>query len=106
MYSQVIDSAALGVDTHVVCERVENLDQFSVENIHMLDRSPASRAIWHRILYRLRLRTNPGFIGSHGLRLSPDVVHSHFGQTGVANLAALRTLKAQHIVTFYGYDVS
>ena len=35
-----------------------------------------------------------------------QVIHSHFGNVGWANLGAIRKLNVKHVVTFYGMDVN
>ena len=40
MYNQVKQLQQLGVEAHVVCERIENLDRFAVANIHSLENEP------------------------------------------------------------------
>jgi colanic acid/amylovoran biosynthesis glycosyltransferase len=106
MYSQVRDTAELGVDAHVVCERTENLEQFRVQHIHCLNPDHRRPTFWHTLLSRLRLRTNPRFLARRGRALAPDLIHSHFGNRAWENLRAVRELKTKHVVTFYGYDVS
>ena len=39
-------------------------------------------------------------------RLKPDIVHSHFGNIGAADVKRIRGTGVKHVVTFYGYDVS
>jgi len=106
MYSQVIDTTLLGVDTHVVCERTENLEQFQVPHIYAQYPNSQRPTFWHRALRRLHLITNPKFLVRCTRSLSPDLIHSHFGNRGWMNLRAARNLNARHVVTFYGYDVS
>jgi colanic acid/amylovoran biosynthesis glycosyltransferase len=106
MYSQVIDTARLGVDTHVVCERTEHLEQFRVPHIYAEYPSSQRPPFWHRVLRRLHLRSNPRFLVRCARDLSPDLIHSHFGNRGWMNLRAAQRLHTRHVVTFYGYDVS
>jgi hypothetical protein len=52
---------ALGVEAHVVCEELENLDQFSVDNIHCLGKEPTYRQLLKQGLFakvRRKLRTS------------------------------------------------
>jgi colanic acid/amylovoran biosynthesis glycosyltransferase len=39
-------------------------------------------------------------------RLSPDVLHAHFGRSGVKAVPIAKALGCPLVVTFYGYDVS
>lgn len=106
MYSQVAELQRLGVDTHVVCERTENLDQFGVANIHCLTDEPAWRQILDKGLRKLQVRRHLGYLVQVGRKTGAQIVHSHFGNIGWANLGAVRKLGAKHVVTFYGLDVN
>lgn len=91
LYRQVC-SLPSGIESHVVCERAENLDQFSVENLHHASRTRRRR---DRVLAKLRrLRA-----------LQPTLVHSHFAPEGWRNIPAVGDVGACHVVSFYGYDV-
>lgn len=106
MYSQVLELQRLGVDVHVACERIDNLDQFKVGNIHSLTDEPIWRQVWGRGLRILRLRRYLGNLVRVGQEIGANIVHSHFGNAGWANLGALRHIGAKHVVTFYGLDVN
>ena len=94
------------IESHIVCEKVENLDQFYLPNIHvipeksLLDRvacsglkgaKPLSRLFW---LWRMCRR------------IKPDIIHSHFGNVGWFDSFIVRLTMAKHVVTFYGLDVN
>lgn len=106
MYNQVAELQRLGVDAHVACERTENLDQFCVTNIHCLTDEPAWRQVWDKGFRKLRLRRHLDYLVQVGRRTHTQIVHSHFGNVGWANLGAVRKLGAKHVVTFYGLDVN
>ena len=106
MYSQVAELQRLGVDAHVVCERTENLDQFSVDQIHCLTDEPQWRRVLDQGLRKLRWRRHLDFMVRVGKSTGATIVHSHFGNVGWANLGAVRRLGAKHVVTFYGLDVN
>lgn len=106
MHSQVAELQRLGVDAHVVCERTENLDQFGVANIHCLADEPEWRRVWDKGLRKLRLRRHLGHLVRAGREIGAQIVHSHFGNVGWANLGAVRKLGTKHVVTFYGLDVN
>lgn len=76
------------IESHVVCRRLENLDQFEVPNLHVSSAPARGR--------RRRRLEGP----------RPEVVHSHFGPEGWRNHAAVRMTGARHVVSFYGYDVN
>lgn len=106
LYSQVDDLQRLGLRAHVACQRIENFDQFPVQNLHSLQRSGRLPYLWDRVVRKLRIRDHLAFFERIGRELRPQVVHSHFGNLGWANLGAIRALGAKHVVTFYGYDVN
>ena len=106
MYNQVKQLQRLGVEAHVVCERTENLDQFSVANIHSLENEPLFRQVWETGLRKLRIRRYLKYLVETSRKTDAKIIHSHFGNVGWANLGAVRKLRAKHVVTFYGLDVN
>lgn len=106
MYNQIAELQSLGVDTHVVCEHTENLDQFVVTNIHSLSEEPKWRQISDKGLRKLRLRRHLSHLVRSGRHVGTNIIHSHFGNVGWADLGAVRRLGARHAVTFYGIDVN
>ena len=106
MHSQVAELQRLGMDTHVVCESTENLDQFGVANIHCLANESRLKQTWDKGLRKLRIRRHLNYLVEVGEKAGASIVHSHFGNIGWANLGAIRKLGAKHVVTFYGLDVN
>ena len=106
IYNQVKQLQQLGVETHVVCDRTENLDQFTVANIHSLENEPIFRQIWEKGLRKLRVRPHLNYLVDIGRNTGANIIHSHFGNVGWQNLGAIRKLNVKHVVTFYGYDVN
>lgn len=105
MYNQV-KYLPQSIDAHILCERTENLDQFGMPNIHCLAEASRPQYYWDKGLRKLRIRRHLGFYVARGRELGADIVHSHFGNVGWANLGAVRRLGAKHVVTFYGLDVN
>jgi len=101
LYRQV-RSLPAGIESHVVCERTENLDQFVVENLHHASRTRRRR---DRVLAKLRLRRRSGSLQRRLRALQPELVHSHFAPEGWRNIPAVSNVGARHVVSFYGYDV-
>jgi len=93
------------VESHVFCETAGNLDQFPVENLHVLRRSPA-RFFWDRGLRRLGVRPFLGAVGEVARRTGARILHSHFGNVGAVNVTPARNAGLAHAVTFYGLDVT
>ena len=106
MHSQVAELQRLGMDTHVVCESTENLDQFGVANIHCLANESRLKQTWDKGLRKLRIRRHLNYLVEVGEKTGATIVHSHFGNIGWANLGAVRKLGVKHVVTFYGLDVN
>lgn len=93
------------IESTILCERIQNLDQFPAPQISALTSTRLGRASWllpvalRRILRRrLALR----IARRNGIQL----FHSHFGDEGWLNLPVARRANLPHIVTFYGYDLS
>jgi len=40
------------------------------------------------------------------MHIKPDIVHSHFGNQGWADMPIARKSGAKHVVTYYGFDIS
>lgn len=106
LYTQICEVEKLGIPTHVVCELLENADQFPISNLHCLAHEPSWRQVWDRTVRRLRLRRHLDFQVSVGRRCAANLVHSHFGHLAWMDLGAVRAIGARHVVTFYGFDVN
>lgn len=106
IHTQVAELQQLGMNTHVACERTENMDQFGVANIHCLENESRFKQILDKGLRKLRIRRHLNFLVEIGEKTNATVIHSHFGNIGWANLGAVRKLNAKHVVTFYGVDVN
>lgn len=98
------------VESHVVCQWTENLDQFPVRNLYSLEEPPRAASFLRRGLCRLGMRDDrkrhltllEGVIRN----TKSDVLHSHFGQCGWANSRLARKYALRHVVSFYGFDLS
>jgi colanic acid/amylovoran biosynthesis glycosyltransferase len=94
------------VESHVVCERTSNLDQFPLPNIHDLLSRGRVEWLWDVGLRRLGVRRHLGLLVRVGRRARARVVHSHFGHVGWGDAGGAQRLGAAHVVTFYGHDLS
>lgn len=97
------------VDSHVVCRRAQNLDQFPVPHLHCLKREGRARYLAHQLRYQLGVligRRGFPYLGQQLRALRPQVVHSHFGNNGWKAHQAVRAAGCRHVVTFYGHDMS
>ncbi len=105
LYNQVL-SLPEEVQNHIVCENTENLDQFTLPNIHALRDHSRIRYAWGSTLRRLWVRRHIGFLLRTARKVRARLLHSHFGNIGWANLPVARKAGLRHVVTFYGRDVS
>ncbi|CCF84307.1 putative colanic acid biosynthesis glycosyl transferase [Nitrolancea hollandica Lb] len=94
------------IQSHIVCDRVENLDQFHLPNIHCLLDESTWRYYWEKGTRKLRLRRHLPFLVEHAARCQAQVLHSHFGNIGWLNLSVAKRARVKHVVTFYGLDLS
>jgi colanic acid/amylovoran biosynthesis glycosyltransferase len=106
LYGQVSELQRIGIPTHIVCRRTENLDQFNVENIHCLSLESPWKRWWENGLRLLRIRRYLSFLVTVARQKEAQILHSHFGNVGWGNLGAVRRLRVKHVVTFYGLDVN
>jgi colanic acid/amylovoran biosynthesis glycosyltransferase len=106
IYNQVSVLQQLGLNVHVACERTENLDQFSVANIHCRVVDFPVRSVSTRVILQSRRKQYLQYLTAIGRRIGAQIVHSHFGDIAWGELGAVASLKCRHVVTFYGYDVN
>jgi len=104
LYTQV-DFLPPDVESHVVCEATLNLDQFPHPHVHSLAAQPRWRAVWDKGVRKLGARSHLRFTVDVARRAGAAVLHSHFGDTGWADVGAARAAGLKHVVTFYGLDV-
>jgi colanic acid/amylovoran biosynthesis glycosyltransferase len=83
----------------ILCHALVNRSEFPELKAWSFNRERLSRRIWHRVADRLypsdwwQLK-----------RLAPRVLHSHFGDEAVEDLALQQALKIPWVVSFYGAD--
>ncbi len=106
LYNQVVHAPREMVDSHVVCERLDNLGLFDVPNLFALEREPRLHSIADRALRKLRVRRHLGFQVAVGRSTRAEVLHSHFGNVGWTDAGVAHRLGIPHVVTFYGLDVN
>jgi colanic acid/amylovoran biosynthesis glycosyltransferase len=94
------------IDSHVFCDRTENLDQFAVPNIHSIagdlpGLSRLSHVWWNGYLWLRRKH----FL-DQAERAQVRILHSHFGTRGWTDRRLASAAGLKHVVSFYGYDVN
>jgi colanic acid/amylovoran biosynthesis glycosyltransferase len=99
------------VTPHVVCVETANLRDFTLGNFHAYSQLswPARLAVHAAAFPKIgsdALSRKSAMIARVARRHGAEVVHSHFGYTGVYSMRAVRKLGLKHVVTFYGVDMS
>lgn len=94
------------IESHILSETTENLEQFRLPNIHPLSGEPAW--IYYRdfLLRLLKIRRHLGFLVDWAATVRANLLHSHFGNIGWTNMDAARRAGVKHVVSFYGFDAS
>lgn len=95
-----------GIENHIVCKSVENLDQFCVPNIHAEPDVPRWRQFADRGLRKFQRQHYAEFLVNRAHTLDARLLHSHFGNVGWANMRAARKARLRHVISFYGLDVN
>jgi colanic acid/amylovoran biosynthesis glycosyltransferase len=88
------------VESHVVCNRTENLDQFPWPSVERR-KDPERRGFLAKLLRPSWTR----FVTRAAKRRSARLIHSHWGDHGCRDVEAARKAGLAHVVTFYGKDV-
>ena len=102
----LLSSVPSEFENHVFCEVTENLEEFSLPNIHSFREAPRWRFLWDLGLRRLKVRRHLGFLTTLTRKHNASVLHSHFGNHGWTNLGSAKRSGIKHLVTFYGFDVN
>lgn len=105
MYTQV-QNLPEDIETHIVCEHLENEAQFQMPHIHCLKDEPTWRSMLDRGVRKLGIRQHLKYLPRTARRLDARILHSHFGHFGWAEINAARRANLKHVVTFYGLDVN
>ncbi len=90
------------IESHVVCDRTENLDLFPTPNLHVLHGLPR---LADKLLRASGLRRHLSHLPRVARATGARVLHSHFGHVGWLDLGGARRAGLRQIVTFYGQDV-
>jgi colanic acid/amylovoran biosynthesis glycosyltransferase len=94
------------INSHIVCERTENLDQFNVPNIHNLEDGPRWRYVLEKGLRKLRVRHHSGYLVQVAKQYQATILHSHWGDVAWRDMNAAKKAGLRHVVSFYGKDVN
>lgn len=94
------------VQSFIVCDSTENLDQFAISNIHCLYESSILYYFWEKGMRKLYSKQFRSFLSKQIKKINPQILHSHFGDAAWMNMKAVKKARIKHVVTFYGYDVN
>lgn len=103
LYNQV--RLLRGIDNHIVCERIDNWDQYGIENVHV-GAKDGLRYIFDRLVRKAHIRRYASHLIPIANRVNADIIHSHWGDVAWANLKAVKKLRIKHVATFYGKEVN
>lgn len=96
------------IENHIVCESVENLDQFPIQNLHRTENVQRWKRVLEMGLLKLGLkqsRYQVDFLVTIIKKEGGNILHSHFGNTAWVNINVPKRTSIKHIVSFYGFDV-
>ena len=94
------------VESHIVCEFTENLEQFFLPNIHSIKQASRWRYYLDYGLRFLKIRRHLGFVVEKAKKHHAQILHSHFGNVGWENIGVVKRGGLKHAATFYGLDVN
>jgi colanic acid/amylovoran biosynthesis glycosyltransferase len=90
----------------VLCQTVENLDQFPLENVFPAFPKSSALAEASMLISRLRAR----YLSRPYLEIirqeKPDALHGHFSWESWRNITVVRKTRLPLVTTFYGLDVN
>lgn len=104
MYEQLLHLSPQFIP-HVMCDELRNVDQFRIENLHLVNRNALFTRLKKRIAYRLGIIPFNLQVESIAKEIGVALMHSHFGNEAWMNLRTASRLKVPHVVSFYGFDV-
>lgn len=94
------------IECHVICEKVENLDQFGLPHIHISKDQLRLPRLLRRVLRRMGMNAYSSLVSKISKKYQARIFHSHFGDVGWQNMRFLNRVNLKHLVTFYGFDVN
>jgi colanic acid/amylovoran biosynthesis glycosyltransferase len=94
------------VQSHIVCSYTENLDQFSVPNIHSLSDDRSISGMTGKLARRFKFRSKEQSLIAILRRTGAALAHSHFGNHAWSNLPIIEAAGVRHVATYYGMDAS
>ena len=93
-------------DSWAVTHRIENWSEFPYDKVFSLKNDYNNRYLVEKILKKMGIVKQCPTIHHFIKKMQPDIIHSHFGNNGWANLGLAKSIGAKHVVSFYGMDVN
>lgn len=94
-------------DSWAVAHRTENLNEFPYNKVFSLKNKSKPRYFVEKVFKKFKLIKQCPTIRHFIKKMQPDILHSHFGPVGWANLDLVKSMGIKkHLVSFYGYDIS
>lgn len=94
------------IDSHIVADATDNLEQFPIENLTSADRDHRVWRALGRVSWQIAKRRQKFLLQREMTLSKAQVLHSHFGDRGWGNIDFAERNELKHVVTFYGYDAS
>ena len=94
------------VENHVVCNQLNNYDQFLFERLIFLGQDFPPLQFLSSKSWKVRKWRHSHRVDSLIRGCGAQVLHSHFGNHGWENISTARRAGLKHVVTFYGFDAS
>ena len=105
LYNQILYLPS-NINSHIACEETCNLEQFSIQNLYSLSQEAQWRWGLEKLLRKVGIWRALPFLGRQVKHCQAQILHSHFGNYGWANLTIAQKYQLKHLVTFYGLDVN
>lgn len=105
VYGQLADMNT-EADNIIVCERVQNLDQFPMKKIYSLEKESFINNFFRRLNRKLGIRKHLPLLEKVISEEKPDILHSHFATEAYNNHKLAKKYNIRHVVNFYGVDVN
>jgi colanic acid/amylovoran biosynthesis glycosyltransferase len=90
----------------VLCQTLENIDQFPFEHVFAAFPRPSPWATVNMLISRLRAQYRRGYFLSVIRAEKPGVLHGHFSWESWRNIGIVKKMRLPLVTTFYGLDVN
>ncbi|MEM8528558.1 MAG: glycosyltransferase [Bacteroidota bacterium] len=110
IYNEVIQLSKTN-EVLVLCQERKSVDKFPFESLRVLKLTPLAERIFWAMLRRLGWNKTYSASLSRQLEsviqtFSPDLIHAHFGGSGILMMDNIKTKQIPIFVHFHGFDAS